>query len=311
MKRDEFLRHCETLSKEELHQLAQADRNRGLPIPPEVQAMFHSLDDQIPAEEFWLKTACTPDPRGTHIFVLKPVPPTSTPLPVVINVHGGGWCKPHSDRDLYFCRRLVKALGYLVVDVDYVLAPEYPYPAALEEIEALLNELPRLLPQWGGDPQNVVFCGQSAGGNLLGGVSHRKRYTKELTVKAQILAYPPCDNFTSHFGDEDLDERGMATEYYGFYYNQSIEERKNTDVSLTFATEADLTGLPPTDIITGGLDNLCPEGKRYFDLLQAHGVPSTYRCFEKSRHGFVVNLMDQWQEGESYILSLLKEHFAR
>lgn len=310
MKRDEFLKYCETLSKEELHQRAQADRDRGIPLSPEALAQFHSLDDVTQVQEFSLKTACTPDPKGTHIYVVKPLTPASDRLPVVINVHGGGWCKPHSDRDLHFCRRLANKLGCLVVDVDYVLAPEYPYPAALKEIEALLNELPKFLPEWGGNPKNVVFCGQSAGGNLLGGVSHRKKYTKDLTVKAQILAYSPCDNYSNHFGDADLDQRGMATEYYGFYYNQSMEERKNSDVSLTFATTEDLKGIPPTDVITGGQDNLCPEAKRYFELLQAHGVPSTYRCFEQSRHGFVINLVDEWQEAETYILGLLRTYFA-
>lgn len=310
MKRDEFLKYCETLSKEELHQLAKADRERGIPLSPEARAQFNSLDGETQAVESWLKTDCNPDPRGTHIFVVKPLSTPSNQLPVVINLHGGGWCKLHSDRDLYFCRRLAIMLECLVVDMDYVLAPEYPYPSALEEIEALLNELPQLLPKWDGDPQNVVFCGQSAGGNLLGGVSQRKKYTKDLMVKAQILAYSPCDNFSNHFGDADLDPRGIATEYYGFYYNQSMEERRNSDVSLTFATAEDLKGIPPTDIITAGLDNLCPEGKRYFELLQAHGIPSTYRCFEKSRHGFVVNLVDEWQEAEAYILELLRTHFA-
>lgn len=310
MKREELLKYCETLSDEELHRLAAEDRARGIPIPPEVLELFRSLDDVTDVQELWIKTAKSPDSRGTHVFVAAPKEKLSGKAPVVINVHGGGWCKPHGERDIYFCRRLAAKTGCVAVDVDYVLAPEYPYPAALEEIEGFLDELPGLLPDWGGDPENVVFCGQSAGGNLLGGVSHRKKYTKNLNVRAQILAYAPCDNYNSHFGDEDLDPRGMATEYYGFYYNRNMEERKNPDVSLVFATGKDLEGVPPTDIITAGRDNLKAEAETYFNLLQSAGIPCTYHCFENSRHGFLINLVDEWEEAEAYVLEKLKQHFA-
>ena len=312
MKREEFLKYCETLTNEDLHRLAQADRDAfGSRIPPEVHAMFSSLDSETAMEEFYLKTAFDGGEgwKGTHFYVVKPLEARGL-LPVVINVHGGGWCKPETPRDRYFSRRLAKRLGVLVVNVDYVLAPEYPYPAALEEIEALLNELPRLLPEWGGDAKKVIFCGQSSGANLLAGVSQRKRYTKDVTVLEQILCYPPCDNYSSHFGDAELGERDKMTEYYGFYYNRTMEERKNSDVSLTFASEADTMGLPPTHILTAALDNLMPEARRYFELLQSRGVPSTYRCFPESNHGFVINLNGAWKEAEDYICQLISACLA-
>lgn len=229
--------------------------------------------------------------------------------PVLINVHGGGWSLPHTERDIYFCRRMAVRTGCLVFDVDYVLAPEYPYPAALEELEALFDKLPELCEEYGGDVNRVILCGQSAGGNLLGGVMWRRKTS--LKPLAQILCYLPADNYNDHFHGEDLDERGMSTEYYGFFYNRNFEDRANHDVSLALSDAEELRGLPPTDILTGGLDNLKPEAERYLALLQAAGVPVTYRCFEKSRHGFLVNLYDKWQDGEEYVAGRIREHLSR
>ena len=189
-----------------------------------------------------------------------------------------------------------------------MLAPEHPYPAALEEIEAFINILPEICEKYNGDITRLLYCGQSAGGNLLGAVTQRRKTV--VTPVAQILCYPPTDNYNDHFHGSELDERGMRTEYYGFFYNQNFEERSNHDVSIAFSTVEELKGLPDTDVITAGMDTLCPEGERYANLLKEAGVKTTYRCFANSRHGFAVNLYDEWKEGETYIVELMKKHFA-
>ncbi len=101
--------------------------------------------------------------------------------------------------------------------------------------------------------------------------------------------------------------RDETTEYYGFFYNRVFEERRNADVSLVYAQENDLKDLPKTDIITAGLDILMPEAKHYDKMLRSAGVPGSYHCFEQSRHGFLVNLYDEWQEGEGMLVSLIQD----
>ena len=196
-----------------------------------------------------------------------------------------------------------------MIDIDYVLAPEYPYPAALEEIEALFDRLPELMGKWNGDENRIVVCGQSAGGNLAGAVMQRRKFKALPGIKAQILCYLPTDNYNDHFHGGELDERGQSTEYYGFFYNRVIEERKNHDVSILFADLEELKELPQTDIITAGLDNLKEEGEAYYKKLKEAGDPSSYRCFENSRHGFLVNLYDEWKEGEDYLTELMRKYF--
>lgn len=305
MKRFEFIEKCKTLSDEELHNIARESREMAEKrLPQETKDMFRTLDDVTTVDEIFVSTAF----GNTHVFLVRENAQSEGQRPVVINVHGGGWTAAHGERDLFFCRRLAGRLHALIVDIDYVLAPEYPYPAALEEIEALFNVLPERIEQWGGDKDNVVLCGQSAGGNLLGAVMQRKRFDTEFSPKAQVLCYLPTDNYNDHFHGEELDARGMTTEYYGFFYNRSFEERKNSDVSLLFANDEDLRGLPPTDILTCRMDNLMEEGEAYAKKLKDAGIPTTLRRFEQSRHGFLVNLMDEWQDGEDYVVSLIEKY---
>ena len=305
MTRAEFVESCRSLTEEQLQEIAIQSRVRaGSRIPPQVVAMFRSLDDVTQVEELHVPTAW----GTTHVFMVRKQERPAGSLPIFVNVHGGGWCLDHTVRDIYFARRMAVATGCLVVDVDYVLAPEYPYPAAIEEIEALLDVLPDLAEKYDGDIRRVVLCGQSAGGNLVGAVTQRRKYTDRLNILAQILCYLPTDNYNDHFHGEELDERGQSTEYYGFFYNRDFEERKNHDVSLVMSSLEEVRHVPVTDIVTAGLDNLMPEGRQYYELLTKAGVPTTYRCFEHSRHGFLVNLYDEWKEGEDYVAGLALGH---
>ena len=302
MTRSEFVESCKSLTEEQLHKIAlELREGAGSRIPPQVAAMFRSLDDSTSVEEIYTETAW----GKSHVYIVRRTEQTERKLPIFVNVHGGGWCLDHTERDIYFSRRMAVATGCLVVDVDYVLAPEYPYPAAIEEIEALLDKLPELAETYGGDIDKVILCGQSAGGNLLGAVTQRKRYTGRVNILAQILCYLPADNYNDHFNGQELDERGKSTEYYGFFYNRDFEERKNHDVSLVMADMDELKGVPVTDIVTAGQDNLMPEGRKYYEMLTEAGVKTSYKCFENSRHGFLVNLYDEWREGEDYVVKLV------
>ena len=300
MNREQFIEYAETLSREELQKVAEEARIRsGSRIPEEVQKLFSSKNDVTDCEEMYIPTKA----GNVHIYVIRKKDSEGI-RPVMINIHGGGWALPHTERDIYFCRRIAERLDCLIVDIDYKLAPEYPYPAALEEIEALLEQLTVLLPQWKGDLSRVIICGQSAGGNLSAALFHRGNIPPQMNILSQILCYLPADNFSNRFEDAGLSERDIATEYYGFFYNTDFDDRKNPDVSLVFASENELKNVPRTDILTAGKDNLKKEAEIYMGMLKDFGTPVTYRCFENSRHGFVVNLYDEWREAEDYIITL-------
>jgi len=194
-----------------------------------------------------------------------------------------------------------------VIDIDYVLAPEHPYPSALEEIEALLIKLAELIPEWKGDLRQIILVGIGAGGNLCASLLHRGNIPSSMKVICQILCCIPTDNYSIHSKEEELNERDQMIELHKFNYNQNYPERKNYDVSLVYADREILKNLPVTHIITAGKDSLKDDGDRYFIQLQQSGVPSSYRCFENSRHDFIVKIIDEWKEAEIYIIHLILE----
>ena len=306
MNRREFIESCRGLDAAELLRIAVRARTMAEKrVPEEMKSLMRSLDGVTTAGEIRVDTAW----GRSRVYVVQKTGERAEKRPVLVNVHGGGWTMPHTERDTYFCRRMAVRTGCLVFDADYVLAPEHPYPAALEELEALFDEIPELCEQYGGDPDRVVLCGQSAGGNLIGGVMWRGK--TKLAPLGQILCYLPADNYNDHFHGEDLDERGMSTEYYGFFYNRVFEERANHDVSLALTPAEELRGLPPTDLVTAGKDNLVGEAERYARQLMDAGVSVKYRCFENSGHGFLVYLYDEWQEGERYVAERVTRHLKK
>jgi acetyl esterase len=309
MTRSELYKEIAQLSREELIQKAEEIRSRILkaPLPKQMSEQVHTLDDVTRVTEVYTETQF----GRTHFFLIRPAESENRCLPVMVNLHGGGWTLPHGERDIFFCRRIAHRLHMLVVDVDYVLAPVAPYPAALMEIEALLSELPDLLPNWGGDPQKIVLCGQSAGGNLIAAVSERRKYdASRLHVLAQFLCYPPSDNVEDHYHGAELNPTAVRSEYYGFFYNIDEAERKNYDVSLTYSTDEQLRGLIPTEIITGGQDLLTAATERYDHMLREQGVSGKYKCFPESHHGFMVNLYDEYKEAEDYLVERMSSYLA-
>ncbi len=304
MNRNEFILQMEKKSPEDLKKLVTEIRKQAESrIPEEVTYQFRALDSETLVKESYEET----EYGKTHVFFVRPAGSEEEELSVILNVHGGGWSLPHGERDIYFSRRMADRLHCLVIDVDYVLAPEYPYPEALLELEALLRKLPEILKRENGKRENVVVCGQSAGGNLLAGVLERRKFKEAVDIVQAILCYLPTDNFTSRYEEEEeLTPRDESTEAYGFFYNEKMEDRKKFDVSLNFSSIEELRRMPKTDIITAGIDNLMPEGKRYYELLTEAGVETSYRNFANSRHGFLVNLYDEYQECEDYVVDLVQ-----
>jgi len=303
MNREEFIKHAETLSEEQLKEQVTIARKRAeARIPEETTKLFRSLDEVTEVQELHLNTGR----YNTRLYLVKETGAEEN-LSVLVNIHGGGWSLPHGERDIFFSRRMAHRLHCLVIDVDYVLAPEYPYPAAIEELEDLLNAVPEVIGTYGGDPDRIAICGQSSGGNLAAAVLQRKNVKTKIC--GALLCYLPGDNYTNRFGDDDLTPRDIDTEYYGFYYNRNFEDRRNSDVSLIFASEDELKHFPRTDIMVCGLDSLKDEGIRYYDLLVKSGVKTNLKCFENSRHGFLINLYDEWQEGEDCAVKRIGSYF--
>jgi acetyl esterase len=204
----------------------------------------------------------------------------------VVFLHGGGWVLGDLDTHDALCRGLCRQAGRPVLAVDYRLAPEHPYPAALEDTERALEWLRRDGRSVGLSADPVVIVGDSAGGHLATVVARRCR-DRGADLAGQILVYPVIDPAANYPAEED---HGLGADEMRFFWRAYAP----ADADLTHADlaplRADLAGLPPTLIITADLDPLRVEGERYAEALANSGVPVTAVRYLGLNHGFARKL---------------------
>ena len=216
------------------------------------------------------------------------VPEGSGPLPLVVYLHGGGWAVGSLDSFDALCRRLANRSGALVVSVAYRLAPEHPFPAALQDAEAAVRWAHAHAEELGGDPARIAVAGDSAGANLATVVARRLRDADGPRLSLQALLYPALDptldseSFCAFCEDYMLRRSDMAW-FWELYLGG--EDPSNPDVAP--ARAPDLSGLPPAYVLTAEYDPLRDEGEAYAAQLEAAGVPVTLKRWPGTVHGFV------------------------
>ncbi|MGH3207176.1 MAG: alpha/beta hydrolase [Trebonia sp.] len=216
------------------------------------------------------------------------------PLPAVAFAHAGGWVLGDLETHDEVCRYLSAALPAVVVAVDYRLAPEHVYPAAIEDYWAVVCWLAGHADELGGDPERLIVAGDSAGGNMALAAALRARDAGGPRISAQAAAYPATD-MTLGYGSGPGRSYEKYAEGYGLTaatmswfadtYLPEPADRAAPAVSPLLA--ADLSGLPPAVIATAEYDPLCSEGARYAERLRAAGVPVTYLDGRGLVHGFL------------------------
>jgi acetyl esterase len=209
------------------------------------------------------------------------------PLGAVVWLHGGGWCIGDLDGFDRVCRSLCNAAGAVVISVDYRLAPEHPYPAAVVDADlAVTWATGHGAAQLGYDPRRLVIGGDSAGGNLA---TIAARHNPD-ALRAQLLVYPAVDAAMDsgsyrEFGDFALLTADAMDWCWRTYLGDARAGQVDPDVSPLRA--GDLAGVPPAFIVVAGHDVLRDEGIAYAEKLEAAGVPVTLRPYDDMTHGFL------------------------
>jgi acetyl esterase len=210
-------------------------------------------------------------------------------LPIMVYFHGGGYVKGGIEESDAFCRSLARTTRHLVLSVAYRLAPEYPFPAALDDAFAATVWACEHAAELGGASGPVVVCGESAGGNLAAVTCLLARSNSHVAIRRQVLLQPVVD-FSLSFpsialpASQCLVPREDLAWYYKTYYGDQRSPR-DPKVSPLFAD--DLSGLPPALIIAAEYDTLRDEARGYAERLQAAGVPTRYVCYSGMVHGFL------------------------
>ncbi len=224
------------------------------------------------------------------LIVLRPIGAAPGALPALIYLHGGGWT--FGDWTLYepFLRRLANATGRVVVAVDYRLAPEHPFPAALEDAWNALEWVAANAPWIGVDADRIALGGDDAGGNLAAVTALAARDgLVGVSLQFQLLIYP-CLDMTASLPCHDAIPWSypLTREIYAWCrdnYVGAFPERE--DWHLSPLTVEDLGGLAPTIMVYAGCDPLGDEAALYCSRLTRAGVAVAPLFFPGMMHGFI------------------------
>ena len=209
------------------------------------------------------------------------------PFGILVYFHGGGWVIGDLDTADAVCREIATLAEVIVVSVDYRLAPEHVYPAAVQDSYAALQWVNDNLETLQGNGK-IGVGGESAGGNLAAVVAQQSRDRGGPPIAFQCLLYPVTD---AEMSRPSYSENGSGylletttMEWFWDTYCPDLEQRLNADASPLRAKN--LADLPPALVVTAEFDPLRDEGNAYAHALQAAGNSATLMCCEGLVHDF-------------------------
>ena len=240
-------------------------------------------------------------------------PSGAGPFPALVWFHGGGWVIGSLDSADGACRRISVGTECVVVSVDYRLAPEARYPAAVEDAYAATAWVVSSAAEINVDGARVAVGGTSAGGNLAAVVPLMARERGGPSIVFQLLVVPVTDyNYNTTSYEEKAEgcfvTRAMMEYFWDLYLN---DESEGDNPHASPMKAADLRGLPPALVLTAEFDPLCDDGARYAQRLQQAGVPTVYKCYEGTIHFFIMmpGRLDQGKQSLVDACGALKEAF--
>jgi len=243
-----------------------------------------------------------PGPEGPiPIRIFTPAAPV--PAPALVYFHGGGWVLCNLDTHDTLCRAIARRAGAVVVAVDYRLAPEHRFPAAVVDSDAATRWVAANAERLGIDRRRIAVGGDSAGGNLATVIARRFRDNGGPVLALQVLVYPVTNLAAfdtpsySEFAEGCFMTRTQM-EWFRDCYLAKPEDGQDPDASPLLT--ADLRGLPPALVITGECDVLRDEGEAYARRLAEAGIAVTCTRYAGMIHPFV-SLPGAFRQGQSAI----------
>lgn len=217
--------------------------------------------------------------------------------PCLVFFHGGGWVIGDLDTHDVVCRKLADEGQLIVISVDYRRAPEYKFPAAVDDAIAATAWIAGHARDLGIDAGHLVVGGDSAGGNLAAVVAISARDGNGPDIAGQVLVYPATDFAMTHPSHREPETSILLTHTVIRWFRDHYLARTADaeDWRASPARVQTLAGLPPAYVLTAGADPLRDEGEEYARRLEQAGVPVTYRTFPGQFHGFFTmgKLLDQ------------------
>jgi len=266
----------ETVSPAEARELYLKGRVVSNPEPPELASV---------------EPLTIPSPAGSipaRVYTPTRLRKANGLAPGLVFFHGGGWVIGDLDSHDVVCRKLADEGELMVVSVDYRLAPEHKFPAAVDDAIASTKWIAENAKQFGIDASRLMVGGDSAGGNLAAVVAISARDGNGPDIAGQVLIYPAIDFAMTHPSHKEPETSILLTHsvirwFRDHYLNGAADVG---DWRASPARTRTLIGLPPAYVLTAGADPLRDEGDEYARRLKEAGVAVTHRTFPGQFHGF-------------------------
>jgi acetyl esterase len=213
---------------------------------------------------------------------------TEHPLPTVVFVHGGGFVIGDIETHDNQARAICAGSDAVVVSIDYRLAPEAPWPAAVHDAQAAVRWAADNVELLGGDPDRLAVAGDSAGGNICAVTTLLCRDGGP-ELAAQLLIYPSTDLDPEASYQSRVDNAEgyfLTADEMTWFRNHYAGDADHSDPSLSPLRADDLSGLPPAVVVTAEFDPLRDEGEAYAAALLAAGVDVDLQRYDGMVHGF-------------------------
>ena len=259
--------------------------------PPEVMRQRFNEDvkgwnEQLPDMRV-TDQLCRCEGNGVATRLYDP-DPDATLLPTLLFIHGGGWVAGDLDTNERTLRLLAQRSGVRILSIDYPLAPEHKFPVALDACTSVARWIRQHGSEWGLDPDQLGISGDSAGGNIALAVALDLRNAGEEWLRYALLIYPalsPHADSPSHarFGNGDY---GLGSDGMDFFWSSYLTGDADFDDPRAAPLLADKSRLPPTCLVTGGLDPLTDDSTRLAEQLQQAGVDVARLHYDGVIHGF-------------------------
>jgi len=283
--------------------------------PEEARAAFAVLRDLYGPGPDVAKTYDVRLPTADgHNFTVRVLIPAAEIRALIVYYHGGGWVVGNIDEYDNLARTLATGLHAAVVNVDYRLAPEHPYPAAADDAWTALTWAASQLAEIAGGTVPLIVMGDSAGGNLSAVVAQKARDAGGPELTAQVLIYPVTDadvdnaTYTDPANQLMLTRDGMI--WFWDHYAPDVASRANPDASPLRASS--VAGLAPAIVLTAEHDVLRDEGETYAERLRGAGVPVVHRRCAGQMHGFfpMINLLPGSADAIAYMTEQLNVYLG-
>ncbi len=275
-------------------------------LPPSAQTLY----PQIAVSE-----RLVPSPAGpVRCQIYKP-PAGRTRKPMLLYIHGGGFTVGRSEDTAYITSRIAAENDVVVVSANYRLAPEWPFPAAIEDCFAVFQWMRSQGAEIAGDPSRIAVGGDSSGGNISAALPLKIRDEGQPVPEMAILLCPLTDfDFEAHASFERLAPLGIVYDmaFAGFIRGAYAVTRANWAHPHASPARGDLRHYPPTLIVSGGADPLIDDNRAFAAKLRDAGREVTQLVRDRMPHGyyFFPGVLPDGEFAFAEIRALMKRHFG-